>query len=110
MGFAIPKFMQSARVLPPPPGVLAAASLALALALPAEARLLRPGAVDDDRFAGVPPLDNGVVVIWGGIVGRDCSEGDGAPIADDSAGVRGFVAGFAGVIGGVACAAPRGGL
>ena len=60
--------MQSVRVFPPPPGALAAASLALAL--PVGARLVSPGVPsepgvpndDDERLAGVPPLDKGAVV------------------------------------------------
>ena len=103
------KFMQSARVLPPPPGALAVASLALALSV--GSRLVRPGVpADDERLVGVPPLDNGVVVIWGDIEGREWSEGRGAPIADDGAGFRPPVAGLTGVTGGVVCVAPRDGL
>ena len=68
------KFIQSARVFPPPPGALADASLALEL--PVGARLVRPGAVaEDERLVGVPPLDKGVVLIRGDIEGSGAREG-----------------------------------
>jgi hypothetical protein len=101
------KFMQSASVFPPPPGALAAASLALAL--PVGARLVRPGTVaEGERLAGVAPLDNGVVVIWGDMEGSGASDGIGEPIADEGAGLRAPVAGLAGVTG--VCVAPRDGF
>ena len=109
------KFMQSARVFPPPLGALADASLALAL--PVRARLVRPGGPtdpgvpsdDDERLAGVPPLDKGVVVNGEDIEGSGASEGMGEPIAEDGSAFRALGAGLVGVGGGV-CVAARDGL
>jgi hypothetical protein len=108
------KLIQSARVCPPPPGALAAASLALALT--GGAPIVRPVPKDpgvpsdDDRLVGDPPLDSGTVEIWGDMEGSGWSEGSGAPIADDGAGFRAPVAGFTGVTAGAVCAAAREGL
>jgi hypothetical protein len=73
-------FMQSASVLPPPPGVLGAASLGL-----------------DEFFVVTEPPDRGVVVICGDIGGSGAIAGEGWPIADEGAGLDALVAGFDGV-------------
>jgi hypothetical protein len=73
--------------------------------------LVSPGVPgDEERLAGVPPLDKGVVVIGGDIEGSGASEGEAVPIAEDGAASRAVVAGFAGVTGGVAGVALRAGL
>jgi hypothetical protein len=101
------KFMQSARVLPPPPGALAVASLGLALTV--GARLVRPGdAAEDERLGGVPPLDKGTVVICGDMDGSGETDGKGEPTAGGGAGLLLMLgAGFVGVEGGVVGVAPR---
>jgi hypothetical protein len=77
-------FMQSASVLPPPPGVLGAASLGL-----------------DGFFVVTEPPDKGVVAICGDMGGSGAIPGEGWPIADEGAGLGALVAGFDGVGSGV---------
>jgi hypothetical protein len=103
------KAMQSSSVLPPPPGVLAAASLGLSLEDGVEPPLV--SGVVDVRLAGVPPLDRGVVVRGSDCGGSGAREGKGAPTADEGARFAGAAAGLIGAGDGVVgVVAPRAGL
>lgn len=69
--------IQSSRLLPPPPAVLGAASVGLALEEAGE---------DIESDLAVPPVARVVVVTAGDSGARDCNCGAGAPIADAGAG------------------------
>jgi len=78
-------FMQSASVLPPPPGADGAASLGLTLL-----------GEEDGTLVGMLPPDSGSVVICGDSGAMGASGVMGVAMAEEGAGVDKMVAGFVG--------------